>query len=168
MIIPIRQQALIEIAQKFVGVHEVGNNDGPQIEIFQRIISKPMHQPWCVDFVQYCLRQVDQRFSTKNVLFPTESSQILWDKSPANARILVPEPGCIIVWQHYNGNTPMFSGHVGIVKEVDSSWLLTIEGNTSAGPGIQREGDGVYLKRRRIRVNDGPMRTLGYLLPWVS
>lgn len=169
MIVPDKQQALIDMAMKFVGVHEVGYNDGPTVEIFQSIISKPQHQPWCVDFVQYCVRETDKRFAAETILFATESSQILWLKTPQVARVLVPEPGCIMIWQHFQDETPLTSGHVGIVREVlGNGDVLTVEGNTSPGPGIQREGDGVYLKRRAMKISTGPMRTLGFLLPWAA
>lgn len=165
-----KQVALVELATKFVGVHEVGYNDGPMIEIFQKAISKPMHQSWCVDFVQYCVGEVDKRFLTQSVLFKTESALHLWNETAKVARVVIPEPGCIMVWQHFaDDGRPLWQGHAGIIREVLSAdWVLTVEGNTSPGPGIQREGDGVYLKRRHTKVTEGPMRTLGFLLPWAA
>jgi len=169
MKIPDKNQALIDLALKFVGVHEVGFNDGPMIEVFQSLISKPMHQPWCVDFVQYCIHEIDKKFVSKTQLFMTESSHLLWANSPQSARVAMPEPGCVMLWQHYNGDNPLSTGHAGIVKEIiDNQFVMTVEGNTSPGPGIEREGDGVYLKRRQIKVSTGPMRTLGFLLPWTG
>lgn len=170
MTIPDKQQALIDLATKFVGVHEVGYNDGPQIEVFQSAISKPQHQPWCVDFVQYCVKEIDGRFSTKSVLEPTESALLLWEKTPISARRTTPEPGCIMLWQHYDVNgQALFQGHAGIVREVlGGNYVTTCEANTSPGPGIQREGDGVYLKRRMYPVSIGSMRTLGFLMPWAN
>ena len=168
MIIPDKQQAVIDIATKFVGVHEVGYNDGPEIEVFQSIISKPMHQSWCCDFVQYCVHEVDKKLGSKTILFPTESCHFLWVKTPQEARILIPEPGCLQVWAHYNGDVPTGLGHVGIVREVlPDQFLTTIEGNTSPGPGIERQGDGVYIKRRPVKVTTGDMRTVGFLIPWL-
>ena len=163
-----KMQALIDDATKFIGVHETGYNDGPMIEIFQSIIGKPMHQSWCVDFVQYCVNEVDKKLGTKTILFPTESSHFLWAKTDPAYRIGLPVPGCIQVWADYNAaGVPNGLGHVGIVREVLSSdFVLTVEGNTSPGPGVQREGDGVYLKRRHTKVTTGSMRTLGFLLPW--
>jgi len=133
----------------------------------QSWLTKPAHQSWCLDFVQYCVHEVDKKFTSKTILFPTESTHIVWTKTPQNARINVPVPGCLQVWAHYNGEHPNGLGHIGIVKEVLShDFVLTIEGNTSPGAGIQREGDGVYIKRRPTKVSTGSMRTLGYLLPW--
>jgi len=169
MKIPDKNQALIDLAMKFVGVHENEPDDLEIIKTFQSIISKPVNQPWCVDFVQYCVREIDKSFGTKTILFPTESAFMLWQKTPAIARVQVPEPGCIMVWEHFNGDTPTPLGHAGIVRElVDSGYVLTCEGNTTPGPGIDREGDGVYLKRRQIKVTTGNMRTLGFLLPWAN
>lgn len=138
------------------------------IEAFQSVIGKPMHQSWCVDFVQYCVTEVDKKFLVQSVLFKTESALHLWNETPKVARLSIPEPGCIMLWQHFGADgRPLWEGHAGIVREsLSADIVLTVEGNTSPGPGIQREGDGVYMKRRHVKVSEGPMRTLGFLLPW--
>jgi hypothetical protein len=164
---PNKFEALIMEAAKFVGVHEIGNNDGPEVRIFQSLISKPMHQSWCIDFVQYCVHQVDLQFATQNILYTTESSERLWRLTPQLARIQDPVPGCIMVWQHFSDEIPLSTGHAGIVTAiVDDVLVETIEGNTSDSSSIEGNGDGVYRKTRRRQVTTGPMRTLGFLLPW--
>lgn len=122
-----------------------------------------------MSFVQWCVAQVDDRFKTKTLLYPTESSQELWIKTPHVARIIRPEPGCIAIWTKYNGDQPTALGHVGIVREVlGQDWFLSVEGNTSPGAGVVREGDGVYLKRRRINQTTGTLRIAGFILPWAG
>lgn len=161
---------LVDIALSQVGVHEHGgNNDGEVVRMYQSVIGRPEKEPWCVSFVQWCVRQVEKKSGIKTVLFPTESSQMIWLKTPAVARISQPEPGAIVVWTKYKDNKALFIGHVGVVKEVlPGGYMLTIEGNTSPGDGIQREGDGVYIKRRPIHITSGYMRTTGYLLPFAT
>lgn len=170
MKIPDKNQALIDIAMKFVGIHENEPQDEATINTFRAIISKPIGQPWCVDFVQYCANEVDKKFGTTTIMFRTESAVQLWEKTPNIARITMPEPGCIMIWEHYTIlGQPTGLGHVGIVREVlDYEYVLTCEGNTTAGPGIDRTGDGVYLKKRHMKMSTGPMRTLGFLLPWAT
>lgn len=169
MKIPDKQLALIQLALTQVGVYELGENSGPIVEMYQSVIGKPEKEPWCVSFVQWCVREVDRKFSSQTVLFPTESSQILWKKTPQIARITTPEPGCIVIWTKFKNELPLSIGHVGIVKEIiDSNYMITIEGNTSPGDGIQREGDGVYLKRRLIRSTNGYMRLTGFIMPWAA
>lgn len=171
MIIPEKQKALIDIALGQVGVHEIGgNNSGPVVEMYQRVIGKAEKEPWCVSFIQWCVREVDRLHKSKTALYATESSQMLWTHSEKALRINPPAPGSIVVWTKYSPNDlPLSIGHVGIVKEVlNENFMLTIEGNTSPSDGIQREGDGVYLKRRQIWTLHGYMRTRGFLLPWAG
>lgn len=165
-----KQKRLLEIAKSFVGVHEKGgNNCGPEVERFQSIISKPMSQPWCLDFVQYCVHEVDKAFLSKTILYPTESTQICWLKTPKVARLENPVPGCIVIWTDYNGNSPTSRGHCGIVTEViDAQTFVTIEGNTSSEDHkVERNGDGVYEKHRKLIRYSGSMRVAGFILPWV-
>jgi len=68
----------------------------------------------------------------------------------------------------YKNGKPTSAGHVGIVVDVTSDGtLVTIEGNTSSEESVQREGDGVWLKRRR-NLNDprGQMQVKGFLKIW--
>lgn len=161
------QRALTDLAMSQVGVHETGDNSGPVVEMYQAVLGKPHKEPWCVAFVQWCVAEIDKRFGAHTLLYATESSQELWQLTPKVAQVLRPEAGCIAVWTKYAGEQPTQYGHCGIVREVlDHDWFLSVEGNTSAGPGIQREGDGVYAKRRRIAQATGPLRIAGFLLPW--
>jgi hypothetical protein len=172
-----RKKALVDLAVQQVGIHEEGgDNSGPLVEMYQRVMGKPHKEPWCVSFVQWCVREIDKKFNSKTVLFATESSQMLWLKSPETSRVQVPEPGSIVIWTSFNqNNLPLSTGHVGIVREIlDSEWMLTVEGNTSPTAdldSIVRNGDGslpdgVYLKKRRLRATTGPLRTTGFLAAW--
>jgi len=76
-----------------------------------------------------------------------------------------PVPGCLPGVGPLQGEIQRPWDHIGIVKEVLShDFVLTIEGNTSPGAGIQREGDGVTSNAGDESL-DRSMRTLGYLLP---
>ena len=78
-------------------------------------------------------------------------------------RLADPEPGCLIVWRKFKNNQPTPSGHVGIVVEVlDGGKVRTIEGNTGAGVGVKRDGDGVFAKERSV-TGFGDMRVRGFL-----
>lgn len=156
---------LLAKALSYVGIHESGGqNCGPVVEMFQRVIGKAEKEPWCVSFVQYCVREMDKLNGSETLLFATESSQILWLKTPHSCRLDKPVPGCIVVWTYYLNGFPRSTGHVGIVKEIlDDEYMTTVEGNTTEVPG---EPDGVYLKHRHIRMTSGSMRVTGYLKPW--
>lgn len=63
-----------------------------------------------------------------------------------------PTKGSLCIWQKFNGQEATSSGHVGIVTEVhDDGTISVVEGNTSSSnKAIEREGDGVYLKRYTV------------------
>lgn len=159
---------LIKLGKSQVGIHEVGgNNDGPVIRMYQSVIGKAEKEPWCLSFLQWLVREIDKKMGTKTSLFATESTQLLFKDTPKECRLHLPEPGCILVWQKYKDETPLSIGHVALVTEVlNSDYVLTVEGNTAPGDGIQREGDGVYMKRRYVNQHTGYMRVRGFLSPW--
>lgn len=153
--------ALVYEARKWIGVREEGgDNRGPQVEAFQRAVDgKASGEPWCMAFVQFCLKQVGlDRF-----VYPSEHCLTVWWKSEKAQRINKPELGCLVFWQHAGQEA---AGHVGIVAEVFSDGrFMSIEGNTGAGPGVEREGDGVYL-RERSPSGTSVMHVVGFLRPW--
>jgi len=161
---------LIQIANAFVGTLEKGYNKGPLIEEFQKAVDGVASgEPYCAGFARFCINKVDKELGIKTWLYNTEFSLALWDKSPKEARVKPPIPGSIIIWQFFKFDKPQMSGHVGIVTAVHSKDGIirvdTIEGNTSRGDGINREGDGVWARNRSI-TGDASMRVLGFLNPW--
>lgn len=132
------------LASQFVGVREMGHNAGPIVERFQRVVDgRAEGEPWCVCFLQYVVREASALAGLNVTLYPTESTQVLWSRTPAQHRIALPEPGCVAVWRSTSRPS---HGHAGIVSRVDGADVYTIEGNTGAGD--QREGDVVAVKRR--------------------
>ena len=169
-----RNDKLVEVASKYVGVKEIGDNRGEMVEKFQKAVDgKAQGESWCLSYVFYCIKEVDSAFDElamqtlkeRHTLFETEHCITLWDKNK-DKRIDKPFPGCLIVWQFYKDNKPTSLGHVGIVKEVVGEKVKTIEGNTSSSESVDREGGGVFEKLRRIKVDEGPMRVLGFINPW--
>jgi hypothetical protein len=156
-----RQRALAWLASQFDGVRESGgNNRGTLVERFQRAVDgKAEGEPWCLAFVMYCLDQVDELAGSHAHLLPrTEATQLLWNSARAELKTDGPEVGAIIVWRSGPGR-----GHCGIVTGIVGGNVETIEGNT--GGGDQRDGDGVFRKRR-INGQIPGMQLLGYLRPW--
>lgn len=161
-------EELIKLASSFVGVTESGGaNKGPEVEMFQKAVDgKAVGEPWCCAFVQFCVKATDANVGTKNVLAQTEHCVTLWNQTPPEARLEMPIPGCLIVWEKHDQGKPTGLGHVGIVTKVlAGEFVQTIEGNTGAGPGVEREGDGVYLRKRPLNPV-GYMRIKGFLNPW--
>ena len=164
---------LISEAKRWVSFVEVGgDNKGQVVEMFQRVVGKAVGEAWCLSFVQYCLKQVDSSFEEiykkklpLHGVNITEHCLTCWHKTPAQYKFRGAKPGRIIIWRH--GTTTR--GHAGIVVHVErgTGYIWTVEGNT--GPSnstIQRDGDGVYLKRRKLK-SSGTMQIVGFIQPWV-
>jgi len=169
---------LIQEAKKWVGVHETSDNRGPVIDQFILKTGGSLGQPWCVSYVRYCALQVDKDFNEiyavkkelheKNTLPKTSSVMKLWDLSPEEAKSITPIEGYIACWQHFNskGNASGL-GHCGIVGRVleEGRWFDSYEGNTGPGNGIERDGDGVFLKMRSCQ-GSPRFRLMGFVNPW--
>lgn len=157
---------LIEVAKRYEGTHEVGgDNLGPQVEEFQRAVdSVASREPWCMCFVQHCVKETESMTGRRSLIFRSESVMQTWRNSPIALRRGGPYPGFIVLWQH--GKTEM--GHCGILTLVPSDLksFESIEGNTSPGHWIDRNGDGVYLKIRPKPWSIGGMNLLGFLDPF--
>lgn len=162
-----KQDTLAWLAQKFVGAIETRPNGGPIVEMFQKAVDGiSSHEPWCVGFAWFCVQAVDDLAVMLNggaanaALYRTEWTIELYEKSPY--RYTDPKNGRVVVWQHeMNPNR----GHCGIVIGTDGGDLFTVEGNTSAGVGDPRDGDGVH-KKLRVGGNIPGFKRLGYLGPW--
>lgn len=158
------QILLVETAQSFVGVHESGSdNHGPEVEKFQAAVDgKAQGEPWCLCFVMYCVAHVEAALPIKSRLFRTEHCLTAWNRTPEDLRVPDAERGAIVLWQRQSS----FAGHAGIVVGKRSPEVfLTVEGNTTDGKDIEREGDGVFQKYRRLHGN-GIFRRLGFIQPF--
>lgn len=169
----LKEQMLIQEAKRWVGITEQGgNNHGQLVELFQRTAGGLANgEPWCMSFAQYCIQEVDKSVvhalvlgcsDKKSLLFKSEHCLTVWNKSQ-ELKIDAPQPGSLCIWQQ--GQTA--SGHVGIVVAVNADGsIMTIEGNTSSGDAAnQREGDGVWLKRKQLDTA-GSLRLKGFLRVW--
>ncbi len=151
-------QKLLTIAQKEVGMREVGgNNCGVRIREYQRATEEtPGVWPWCAAFVCWVLRdwlaqedvqealgwsgKVDKHRPTTAAAF-AYIDWARWENQVVLPKTIKAEPGMIVVYS--------FS-HIGIVKEaIDGDTFIAIEGNTNgAGDRDSTTGDGVWEKKR--------------------
>lgn len=157
----LRVEALCAEAEKWVGTKESGGeNKGPEVEAFQKAVDGVAQgEPWCMAFVQYCLKAVGGCD-----LPVSERVMTVWEKAPAELKISAPERGCLAIWRQKHGT----AGHTGIVLEVLSdTQVRTVEGNTTSGVVLDREGDGVYRRDRAIRPVMGSLEIVGWLRCWL-
>jgi lysozyme len=151
---------LLETARSYIGVREQGgNNRGPQVEEFQRAVDgKAVGEPWCMSFVQHCIKSTEAASKVDSKVFSSEHCLTTWNKSPGELKLSKPERGSLAIWQYGNSS----NGHVGIVDQVNADGTFTtIEGNTSGAVG-DREGDGVFSKTHSTK-NSGDRRLVGFL-----
>jgi hypothetical protein len=174
----IKTKIFLHEARRWIGVREVGgDNHGQVVEMFQKAVDgKAQGEPWCLAFAQFCIHQAEETYAAiyggliTLPLFSTEHCITLWNNSQAR-RIQDPIPGCLVIWQFWKDGKPTSSGHVGIVEDIipakfsDKETLRTIEGNTSDGQGVVREGNGVY-SRLRSKSGSDSMKVLGFLKVW--
>ena len=171
----IKRQILVHEANKWVGIQETSNNKGAEVEMFQKAVDgKAQGEPWCCCFIQFCLNQVDSEIDKavkiihdRSWIYKTELCAAVWAKTPIEARIRDPEPGCLVVWGYELNGKPTGKGHIGIVERIGENTLYTIEGNTGPSSNeIKREGDGVYRKTRPRHSGIGNMKLVGFLRCW--
>jgi len=166
----LKKRLLIREAQRWEGIKEVGgDNKGQVVEMLQKAVDgKAQGEPWCLGFAQFCIQQIDLEFdaimmcSSNHANLPaTEHCMTLWNGVDHIKQTQTPEPGCLVVWAF--GDTG--NGHIGIVTEVNGDTFKTIEGNTSDGAGINREGNGVYSRERKLTSGEN-FKIKGFIKPW--
>jgi len=162
-----RHQIFVWLAHNMEGTQEVGGpNQGRMVEKFQRAVDgKASKEAYCTGFQVFLCDEVDALFKDgiKHQLPRTEWSLGMWNAAPVRIKIQRPIPGSVMLWRHENTQ----QGHAGTVKEVmeELHQCRTTEGNTGAGAGVVREGDGVW-ERVRSWAGEGDMKVLGWLNPW--
>ena len=137
--------ALAAVAAKDIGLHEIGDsNKGPDIQKFFDASGVPPGSYWCAAACSYWVQQWIKGNNIPNVKPPREGSCFQWQNWAKQNKIPVsmsPSPGDVVVFK---------ASHIGVVESVNGSSFGNISGNTSAGPGVERNGGGVYRKNSNI------------------
>ncbi|MBL1409081.1 peptidoglycan-binding protein [Sphingobacterium sp. C459-1T] len=125
---------MLNIASAELGVKEAtGNNDGPRIEQYLRYTDLGPGHDWCAAFVSFCYGQAGlaaPRNPWSPALFPKARSYTQTDKiQPAD------------LFAIYSAKLKRIH-HVGLIKQKQGQYILTIEGNSN---------DRVESKRRHVR-----------------
>ena len=132
-------------------------------EVYDKIMkTKLQGLPWCAMFVSYVFYSA----SGKDL---SAAKKALWGNLFAACQVGVnmarrvnrfyskPEKGDVIFFT--NGKRAY---HTGIVIDVDDTYVYTIEGNTSADPGVVENGGGVNDKKYKLNYS----KILGYGRPF--
>lgn len=134
-----------------VGVREATNrNDGKEVEAYLASTGLGKGHPWCAAFIHYCYRKCDTILQPRHLFaraahWNREQNRVWqrgsWTYEKEWKRIS--ENGDVFgLWYNNLGRI----GHVGFIYDEDKDYIFTVEGNT--GSGGEREGDGVYLRKR--------------------
>lgn len=137
----------VDTAAAYLHVRETSPNCSRDIARMLRSVALGCGHPWCAAFVRYCL-------DAGRAVYPTVRSAaarayVTRESIPAKHvkkgyRTIA--RGWLAVWTH----SASWTGHIGIVERPGDRMITTIEGNTSSGDGINRDGDGVYRRMRTI------------------
>lgn len=143
--------SVVTAAIKELGVTEVGfSNSGPRVNQYLAAVGLGPGNPWCAAFVFFVTDEVGVPKSTwedlgNRAYCPSIES---WARSKGVLKT-TPQRGDFMLLQMWD-NDGQYSGHIGIVEQVEGNQIHTIEGNTSpqGSGGSDDNGGGVY---RRIR-----------------
>lgn len=110
---------------------------------------------WCAVFVCWCFVQVLGEAMAKQLLCQPDKdncgagcqSQMNYYKNKKCWHTINPQPGDqIIFWN----SAKKEGSHTGIVYKVDSTYVYTVEGNTSGASGVIANGGGVCKKKYKL------------------
>jgi hypothetical protein len=127
-----------------IGVREVGNNSGHQVEKYLRYVGLDKGNPWCAAFVCWVYGKAgisNPQTGWSPHLFPNK--KVIWARGK-----LLKQPGQADIFAIYFADKRRIA-HTGFIDHWDKDWLITVEGNTNVHGN--REGDGVHRKRRPIK-----------------
>jgi hypothetical protein len=128
-----------------IGVREVGNNTGPQVDLYLASTNLAPGYAWCAAFVAWVLTEngvPNPKSAWSPSWFP--KNKVVWQSNGLKNQM--PLPGDVFGIYFSNLNR---IAHVGFVHRFGNQITITVEGNTNDNGS--REGDGVYIKRRPTR-----------------
>ena len=172
--IPLTDSELAHIEAKHIfrmaaaaleGTRELtGKNDGRTVELIQKTVGLSKGDPWCMAAVQSALAFAE-KWSGKSSGIASGGHCLTVHKDSPGAQIAKADvmSGDIIIYRH--GQTT--NGHAESIITM-TAWMVafTMGGNTSPGPGIEREGDGEFFRMRSLTNPIGTMGIHGILRPF--
>lgn len=144
------------------GVSEVGgNNRGKLVEMMQYTVGINPGDPWCMAAAQTAIRFTELVSGKTCPIVSGGHCLTVVRQSPA-AVVKLPNHGDLIVWRHRGTQ----NGHVEGIIDIAYPVAYTVGGNTSTGPGIDRDGDTTALRMRRLDRPEGELEIAAFLRPF--
>jgi hypothetical protein len=156
---------ILKVCESFIGIKEISGNKGWEDKKFQEkmeLVGWKVNEAWCayVTELVYKLAIVEDTSKWKDNKF-VQLLDKLFSGSCVQTRTnfikkgtqyftftKTPELGSIVIFQTYSNGEPSWSGHMGIVKEVQQERFLSYEGNTNSQGG--REGIEFAVMKRQL------------------
>lgn len=162
-------KSLSEIAAQYIGIKEISGNNGWDDKEFER---KMKAMGWrkglayCAFFVKLCAfeyySQFDSgKFSILERLFSPMAVVTYQNFKKAGYAYEIPSKNCLVVWQTIMGGEKKQTGHIAVFKDIEWPDVITIDGNTNLAGS--RDGDGIYQKRRNIKIYKEGLNFIGFI-----
>ena len=145
------RKRILSTAISLIGTREAtGRNDGPLIEAILASTGNAKGDPYCAAFCYWCYLQAGLgEIVPRSAWSPDWVARPTWTRERGGA---IPRPGDPFgIYFASKGRV----AHVGLVRQWDRQSVVTVEANTSpeaaAGSAADRDGGGIWSKRRLIR-----------------
>jgi hypothetical protein len=157
-----------EVARKYIGQTEKPGNAGFNDADFERRMKEVGWEKgfaWCSFAAELVFKEAyPEKFDELDKLFSGSAVQTFKNFRDAAYPIgYVPVVDWLVIWQMQKDGKPQWSGHIGIVSQVKSTWeFKSIDGNTNSQGG--REGF-EYAEMDRKIFADVPngLKVLGFI-----
>lgn len=136
---------------------EGGNNRGERVKRYLKAAGITVPAPWCAAWVNERAQLAADMLGTVSPLEQVKLQALVqsYHNWATENWLLVkdPRPGDLVLFKF--GKSGRWD-HIGfVVRPLDGNVFDTVEGNTSPGVGAtdlekQREGDGVFIKQRKL------------------
>lgn len=175
------QKIIKKTALRYVGQEEIRGNLGFKDKEFEEkmiTIGFKEGYAWCALFAELVWKEAYQQYDSFYIelldkLFSPGAVKTYnnFKKSDKFEVSSEPELGAICIWRNYKDGKAHWTGHAGIVTEVDylnglrTGYFNCVEGNTNDQGG--REGYIVSLKKRSLNAPKRPtqLRIYGFIIP---
>lgn len=145
------RKRVLSTALSLIGTREAtGKNDGPVVERLLASTGNSKGDPYCAAFCYWCYQQAGLgSIVPRSAWSPAWVARATWQRDSGGA---TPKPGDPFgIYFAARGRV----AHVGLVRQWGRQSVLTVEANTSpeaaAGSAADRDGGGIWSKRRLIR-----------------
>jgi hypothetical protein len=107
------------------------------------------NQPWCGVWTDWCFAQTNMLSGEPSSVYTPAGAAGYQRANRWIGRSGNPASGDVVYFDWGGSQSVSLVDHVGLVEAVAPDYILTIEGNTSAGSeGSQSNGDGCYRRKR--------------------